>query len=104
MIVNAVSGLPGAISPGEIVAIYGSGIGAAPVGLTLDVTGKTATNLGGTEVLINGVAAPLVFASEGEVKAIVPEEVGTVGTATVQVNWKGLTTEVWGVAVAAGVR
>jgi hypothetical protein len=104
MIVNAVSGLPGAISPGEIVAIYGSGIGAAPVGLTLDATGKTATNLEGTEVLINGVAAPLVYASEGEVKAIVPDEVGTVGIATVQVNWKGLTTDVWGVPLSAGVR
>jgi uncharacterized protein (TIGR03437 family) len=97
MIVNAGSGLPGAISPGETIAIYGSGIGSAPIGLT-------ATDLGGTEVLINGVAAPLVYASEGQVKAIVPDEVGTVGTATVQVNWKGLTTEVWGVPLTTGVR
>ncbi len=87
MIVNAASGLPGAISPGETIAIYGSGIGSAPIGLTLDATGKTATDLGGTEVLINGVAAPLMYASEGQVNAIVPDEVGTVGTATVQVSW-----------------
>jgi uncharacterized protein (TIGR03437 family) len=84
--------------------IYGSGIGSAPIGLTLDETGRTATDVGGAEVLINGVAAPLVYASEGGVNAIVPDEVGTVGTATVQVNWKGLTTDVWGVPLAAGGR
>jgi uncharacterized protein (TIGR03437 family) len=99
-IVNAASGQSGALSPGETIAIYGSGIGAAPVELTLDAAGQIATDLQGTEVLINGIAAPLVYASEGQVNAIVPDDVGAFGTATVQVNWKGLTTDAWGVPLA----
>jgi hypothetical protein len=38
MIVNAASGLPGALSPGEVIAIYGSGIGSTPIEPTVGRT------------------------------------------------------------------
>jgi hypothetical protein len=44
------------ISPGEIVTIFGSGLGPSPgVGFQL-VNGQAPTSLGGTQVLVNGLA------------------------------------------------
>jgi uncharacterized protein (TIGR03437 family) len=76
-VVNAASGQPDRVSPGEIVSIFGSNIGPATgVGLTLTSTGAVSTTLGGTQVLFDGAAAPLAYAGAGQINAIVPYEVG----------------------------
>lgn len=98
-IVNGASLTPAAISPGEIITIFGTGIGPPPTGLVLDATGRVAASLGGTQVLINGVAAPLLYASAGQLNVIVPYEVGTSGTATIQVESNGVESAAWGVPV-----
>jgi hypothetical protein len=69
-IVNSGSAMPGAIAPGELITIFGSGLGGASAG------GNIATSLNGTQLLINGIAAPLIYSSTGQVNAIVPYEVG----------------------------
>jgi uncharacterized protein (TIGR03437 family) len=99
-VVGAGSGAPSAISPGEIISLYGSGIGATPSGPLLDATGKVATTLAGTQVLIGNIAAPLIYESSGQVNAIVPYEVGTTGTATVQLVAAGLQTAAWAIPLA----
>jgi hypothetical protein len=63
--VNAVTGGAAydttAISPGEIIAIWGNGLGpAAGANLTLDSNGLVEASLGGTQVFINGNPAPLI--------------------------------------------
>ncbi len=98
-VVRAASGAPSAISPGEIISLYGTGIGSTPSGMTLDATGKVPTTLGGTQVLINNIAVPLIYASSSQVNAIVPYEVGS-GAATVQVVAGGMPTGTWSVPVA----
>jgi trimeric autotransporter adhesin len=100
-IVNAASGTAGAIAPGEIITLYGTGIGPSPTSYMLETGGRLATNLSGTSVLINGVPAPLLYASAGQVNAIVPYEVGTSGTATIQVTSNGVTSATWGVPVVS---
>lgn len=99
-IVSAGSLKPGVISPGEIITIFGSGIGPPATGLALDASGKVATTLSGTQVLINGVPAPLTYASVAQLNAIVPYEVGTAGTATIKVVTNGLESAAWGVPLA----
>ena len=99
-IASAASETSGAIAPGEIISLFGSGIGPAPTGFTLDAAGKVATNLSGTRVLINGVAAPLIYASVGQINAIVPYEVGVSGTASIQVISNGIPSAAWGVPLA----
>lgn len=79
------SATPGSIAPGEFLTIFGSGLGGAPASLTLTSSLNATTNLGGTQVLINGAPAPMTFTSTGQVNTVVPYEVGTSGTATVQV-------------------
>lgn len=72
-VTNGASNLSGPVAPGEVVAIYGSAIG--PVQLEqyqLDANGKVPTNVGGTSVYVNGVAAPVVYASANQVAAIIP--------------------------------
>ncbi len=62
----------GGVSPGEIVVIFGSGIGP-PELVALEVLGgRLTTELAGVRVLFDGVPAPLVYVFETQVSAIVP--------------------------------
>jgi uncharacterized protein (TIGR03437 family) len=99
--VNAASERSGAITPGEIIAVFGSGVGPAPAGLTLDAQGKVARTLSNTQLLINGIPAPLTYASVDQLNAVVPYEIGTSGTATIQVMSNGQKSETWEVPLAA---
>jgi uncharacterized protein (TIGR03437 family) len=87
-VANAASYSP-AISPGELIAIFGSDLGpATPAGLQLDANGSVATTIAGTQVLFDGVASPLIFASASQVNAVVPFGVAA-GTTHVQVQYQG---------------
>jgi len=65
---------PGAVSPGEIISIFGTNIGpATSASLTLTSAGKVSTTLGGAQVLFdNNFAAPLIYVSANQINAIVP--------------------------------
>ncbi len=69
-VLNAGSFLPGAVAPGELVTLIGSGIGPAspqqPSGTA------SSTILGGTSVLFDGTAAPLLYAAPNQINAVVP--------------------------------
>jgi uncharacterized protein (TIGR03437 family) len=99
-VVNAASQSSAALVPGEIISIFGVGIGGAPTGFTRDVKGNLPTAINGTEVLINGQPAPLLYVSASQINAIVPYEVGESGTAAVQVLSNGLPSATWEMPVA----
>ena len=87
---NAASYAVGSVSPGEIVTIFGSGLGPGTlVGLQLDSKGYVTTSLGTTQVLFDGVAAPLIFAWAGQVSAVVPYAVSGKTSTQVQVSYQG---------------
>jgi uncharacterized protein (TIGR03437 family) len=91
-VTNAGSFVSGAISPGEIVTLFGINIGpATPVGLTLDSSGKVATLIGGTQVLVSGIPAPMIYASATQVSAVVPYELAGFVNASVLVKFLGQT-------------
>jgi trimeric autotransporter adhesin len=69
-IVNAGSFLPGPVAPGELVTLIGSGIG--PVSAQHPTGSASNTILGGTSVLFDGTAAPLIYAAHDQINAIVP--------------------------------
>lgn len=61
------------LSPGAVFALFGASLGPQEfVGAVLDQNGKLPTELGGTRVLFDGVPAPLLFSSTGQVNGIVP--------------------------------
>ncbi|MBS1855041.1 MAG: SBBP repeat-containing protein [Acidobacteria bacterium] len=76
-VTNAASNAVGTVSPGMIFVAYGSGIGPGPLaGAALDASGtKLATTVAQTQLLFDGVAAPIVYASAKQVSGIVPYEV-----------------------------
>ena len=90
-VVNAASFIGGPVSPGEMVTIFGSGIGPATVaGATTDpATGKLATTIGGVQVLFNGVPAPMIYASGTQVSAVVPYEMAPVANPSVWIEYVG---------------
>ncbi len=98
-IVNAASGLSGGIAPGEIVVIYGSGLGPAQlVKAAAGAGGLFGTQLAGTSVLFNGIAAPLIYSSYGQVSVVVPY--GISGSAVpVTVTYQGQTYSGFSVSV-----
>ncbi len=81
-----------AVSPGEIISIFGTSLGpTTPANLTLTSAGTVPTNLGGVTVMFNSVAAPVIYASATQVNAIVPYEMGSVTSANVTVAFGGST-------------
>ncbi|HKW99823.1 MAG TPA: SBBP repeat-containing protein [Bryobacteraceae bacterium] len=89
-IVNAASFRGQAIAPGEIVSLFGANIGPKQAaGAVVDSSGKIATNLNNTRVLIGGIAAPLLYVSEHQINAVVPFGVSGLTNTTVQVETKG---------------
>jgi uncharacterized protein (TIGR03437 family) len=93
-IVNSASSLTGAVAPGEMIALYGSGLGAAsPAGMELDVNGVAGAYLAGTEVWFNGTPAPLLYASGNQVNTVVPFGLASSSTEAqstqVQVGYEG---------------
>lgn len=104
-VTNAASYATGSIAPGEIITLFAGDpthpIGpAAAAGLTLDSTGKVSTTIGGVQVLVNGFACPMIYASASQVSAVVPYELKLFTTATVLVRFLGQTSN--GVPVNVG--
>jgi hypothetical protein len=96
-IVNAASGAQSAVSPGEIVTIYGVNIGPiAPAGVTVDSFGNVGRNLNGAQVLFDGIPAPLLYASASQVNAVVPYEIFSDTVTTLQVEYNGATSAALG--------
>jgi sugar lactone lactonase YvrE len=74
-IVNAASMAAGPVAAGEIVSIFGAGIGPMTAAQgTLDSSGVLATEISGTRVLFDGFAAPLSYVQDTQVNTQVPYE------------------------------
>jgi uncharacterized protein (TIGR03437 family) len=72
-VTSGASLLNGPVAPGEVIVIWGSGLGPGQLALYQpDANGNVPTNVGGTSVYINGVAAPVFYASASQVAAVVP--------------------------------
>jgi uncharacterized protein (TIGR03437 family) len=73
-VVNAASlSQPGFIAPGEIVTILGLSIGPdQPAAYKFDSTGRVSSNLNGLQVLIDGITAPILYASKNQINTVVP--------------------------------
>ncbi len=89
-IANAASYQAGAVSPGEMIVLFGNSLGPQSLtGATLDPTGKISTKLSGTQVLFDSVPAPLIYTSVGQLSAVVPYEVAGKTSTQVQVQYNG---------------
>ena len=92
-VVSAASLQP-AISPGEIVSIFGTHLSTPPLTAQVDGTGVYPTSLGNpaagqymatTTVTFNGIPAPILYGSNNQINAVVPYGVAGQKTANVVV-------------------
>jgi uncharacterized protein (TIGR03437 family) len=102
-VTNAASYIGGAVSPGEMVTIFGTGIGpATAAGAIADpVTGKLFTTIGGVQVLFNGTPAPMIYASSTQVSAVVPYEMALISNPSVWITYAGQISNAYPLTVAA---
>lgn len=92
-IVNGASFRQGPVAPGQIVSVFGSGMGpAVGVGARLNHAGLVDNSLSGTRVLFDGVAAPLFFARADQVNAVVPYAAYGKTSVTVLAEYNGTQT------------
>ncbi len=100
-VANAASYAAGAIAPGEMVVIWGRLLGAGAIStLQVGSNGSITTSLAGTTVFFDGVPAPLVYTSEGQLGAIVPYGVDGSSQTSIQVSYQGVRSAPFVAAVA----
>jgi uncharacterized protein (TIGR03437 family) len=101
---NAASYAPGPVAPGEIVTIFGSGMGPSSlVPLHLTDGGTLATNLGGTQVFFDGYPAPLIYSSATAVSVIVPYEIAGSPNISMVIQYQGASSNRMTVPVLASL-
>jgi uncharacterized protein (TIGR03437 family) len=73
-IASAAGGVIGpAVAPGEVVSLFGTRLGPARAAVAEAASnGKMPTMLAGTQVLFDGIPAPLLYVSEDQVNAVAP--------------------------------
>jgi uncharacterized protein (TIGR03437 family) len=91
-IANAAYGpLLGRIVAAELISIYGPHIGpATPATATADPSGALPTSLAGVQVLINGVAMPLLYVSDSQINAVAPQSATPNSSMTVRIVSNGV--------------
>jgi uncharacterized protein (TIGR03437 family) len=87
---NAGSYATGALSPGENIVIFGTGLGPATLTLGAVTNGVLATTAGSTRVLFDGVPAPVYYASDAQTSVFVPYGVSGRTTTSVVVEYSGV--------------
>jgi trimeric autotransporter adhesin len=98
-VTDAATNTTGAIAPGEVIVLYGSGLGPASLATYQLDNGAVPLSVAGTSVYFNGSLGRVLYASSTQVAAIVP--FGLSGTsAQVYVSYQGETSAPLNVSVA----
>lgn len=92
---NAASFAAGPVAPGEIVTIFGAGLGPSNLAkLELAPDGQhIASKLAGIEVQFDGIAAPLIYVMNTQVSAVVPYSVAGKTTTELRVVNQGVSSD-----------
>jgi uncharacterized protein (TIGR03437 family) len=90
-VMNAASLVPTSVSPGQIISIFGSGIGpATPAQMKVNASGTVDGTLAETRVLFDGTAAPMIYSSATLVSAIAPYAIAGKTSTRLQVEFQGM--------------
>ena len=80
-VANGASFLADAVSPGEVLAVFGANLGPAQLtNMQMTAGGQVTNMLASTQILFDGVSAPMLYTSANQLGAIVP--FGTAGPTT----------------------
>ena len=99
-VANAASYAIGPVAPGEIVLVAGNFLADSALIGAQTSAGFVAASLGATTVLFDDVPAPLVYTMANQLSAIVPYEVSGQAQTSIQVEYQGVRSTPFTVAVA----
>ena len=88
-VANAANYSTGAVSPGENIVIFGTGVGPADITTGTIVNNAFTTVAGNTRVLFDNVPAPVIYASTGQTSVMVPYGVFGRTTTNIVVEYSG---------------
>jgi uncharacterized protein (TIGR03437 family) len=85
-VVNAAAGqLSGRVAPGEVISIFGFGLGPTTPVTAAPGNGPFPASLGGVQVLVNGAAIPLLYVSDSQINAEVLAPLNSMNNAVVRI-------------------
>ena len=87
-VLSSASYVGGSVAPGEFVTIFGSALG--PASLTTPPAGTYPQSLGGTNVMFDGIPAPILYASAAQTTVQVPYGI-SIGQTILTVTRTGVT-------------
>jgi len=89
-VVNAATFQTGSFAPGELITVFGSGFGPASLtNTTVDASGILSKVVGETRVLFDGVPAPLIYSTKGQLSTLIPYGAGAQSSISMQVEYQG---------------
>jgi len=93
-VVNGATYQNGPVAPGEVIVIFGSGLGPTQIAqASLDPSGPpVSATLAGAQITFDGTAAPLLYVSAAQASAIVPFAVAGKSNTVMQVAYQNKTT------------
>lgn len=87
-VLHGASFVPGAVSPGQIVAIFGTDFGTAELASArLDESGALPTSVGDVSVFVDGKPVEMLYAVQGQAGAVLPADIR--GLAKIQIGFLG---------------
>ncbi len=101
-VLNVASYRGGAVAPGALITIFGSRMGADQL-TTLKLTAdgkKVETTIANARVLLDGVAAPMIFVKADQLSCVAPYTLAGKTSAQIQVEYQGKRSEPVTVPVA----
>lgn len=91
-VANAANYVSGVVAPGEIVSLFGTGIGPNMLSKADVISHKVGTVAGETRVFFDEIEAPILAAVSDQTNAVVPYEIAGRANVQVRVEHKGSST------------
>lgn len=89
-VANAASYVSGAVSPGENIVIFGTGIGPATLTTATLSNNAFPTTVGNTQVFFDNIAAPIIYARADQTSVMVPYGVAGRTTTSIRIVYSGV--------------
>jgi uncharacterized protein (TIGR03437 family) len=102
-VLDAASLLPGPLAAGQLIVISGNGLGPEEQADYEVVDGGVPASLAGTQVLVDGIPAPLLSVSASQVNAVTPFAMAAALEAKLQVVYRGVRGNLVSLQVAPAV-
>jgi uncharacterized protein (TIGR03437 family) len=103
-VVHGATYLRNYVSPGQVLAVFGSGLGPQqPAFGQATSGGRYPTKLAGVQVFVNSLPAPLLYVSASQINAVAPFELPPGYNASVQITYNDTPSELVAAGTSASV-